>query len=217
MTEIHEAITKRLDLVRRGSGSYEEYTGRENNYQTMGETGLRITYWMENGSMVERYYNLMVRAEDLTDPASAASRLEAFLDQPDMAFERHFEGMSREELENSTVVDATVFRITESSGENDVYDLEAADAQKLMGAVIEDMAAGRVRVSLLWDQDAQENELFRAVFYVAQKPEAEDRQEGGADYEPVTEPVAMYYDLPIQRSCTSAVAALDELGFPPEP
>lgn len=157
---LHEDIAGQREALRRtvhdwqndGMGSYSYVTlpdGREVNVQERSTSSLTLTYRMRDGSSMQRNYSLPLRAADLADPDSMASRLQTLLNRPERF------STILEDCTEDTVLQVTVgwYDGVES---REVF-LEGEEARRVTRAAKEDIAAGRLGYTwLFYDQDRQE-------------------------------------------------------------
>lgn len=209
-TEVHRAIVRQLELAEQDVYAVPVSASlSDNGYEQENMGYVDMIYRMKNGTTLERSYHFLFRAQDMTDPSSAASMLESFFNRPDIALYCHFDGSLFQDgrLNDLTAVNGTLNGETESQ-----LELDSAQANRLLDAFLEDLAAGRVKMSLLWDRDAQANDLATASLYVVDLSQTGAANGSGNDYD-----MAGAYNIrvPIQRSCTSMVKVLVELGADP--
>lgn len=129
LTDAHLAIIENKALfLDRADRYYDEDTGRDFR--------LLISYTLQNGSIVKRYYTITLLKEDLADPTSAASRLNALYLCPDSASSRILPGLDSES--DIRPIEGTLSVYYENG--SDDYALTAAQAQKIYFALKEDIA-----------------------------------------------------------------------------
>ncbi len=115
-------------------------------------TDMRLTYLLRDGSFIEREYDIPLHAPALADPQSLESRINALLNDPQVAMRQYFEVNDREK-----VVEAYLSVWNTETGEYEQVVLETErEAAALWEAMKADVAAGDLgKRFLFWDEDRE--------------------------------------------------------------
>ena len=160
ITNLHSAITQRkeeLEAVQSSGISTQSWISGSNGLDLQVETStyVRLRYELTDGSVVERWYDLPIRAEDLEDPSTPAARLSQLINQPQVTSEIYFGSIG----ETARLVDACLMNLY--NPEDDSYGFEYLPAdllEPLLEAIQADMAEGNLgRRYLLDDQERMDN------------------------------------------------------------
>ena len=160
ITDLHSAITDRkdeLEAVQSSGISTQSWISASNGLDLQVETStyVRLRYELTDGSVVERWYDLPIRAEDLEDPSTPAARLSQLINQPQVTSEIYFGSIG----ETARLVDACLMNLY--NPEDDSYGFEYLPAdllEPLLEAIQADMAEGNLgRRYLLEDQARMDN------------------------------------------------------------
>lgn len=160
ITNLHSAITQRkeeLEAVQSSGISTQSWISGSNGLDLQVETStyVRLRYELTDGSVVERWYDLPIRAEDLEDPSTPAARLSQLINQPQVTSEIYFGSIG----ETARLVDACLMNLY--NPEDDSYGFEYLPAdllEPLLEAVQTDLAQGNLgRRYLLEDQERMDN------------------------------------------------------------
>ncbi len=121
--------------------------------QTLTTNTVTLTYEMKDGRKVERQYRRATfRASDLSDPASYAALLQAFIDRPTVQTASYCE-WTLNEGETAQPTSAYVY----VSGKETEYELDYDQTQRLWAAFTGDLQAGRVRHWLMEGVESWQN------------------------------------------------------------
>ena len=160
ITALHSAITDRkdeLEAVQASGISTESWITQSNGLDLQVETNTSVRLWYEltDGTVLERRYDLPIRAEDLEDPSTPAARLSQLINQPQVTSEIYFGSIG----ETARLVDAALVNLY--NPEDDSYGFEYLPAdllEPLLEAVQTDLAQGNLgRRYLLEDQERMDN------------------------------------------------------------
>ena len=160
ITALHSAITDRkdeLEAVQASGISTESWISGSNGLDLQVETSTSVRLWYEltDGTVLERRYDLPIRAEDLEDPSTPAARLSQLINQPQVTSEIYFGSIG----ETARLVDACLMNLY--NPEDDSYGFEYLPAdllEPLLEAVQTDLAQGNLgRRYLLEDQERMDN------------------------------------------------------------
>ena len=160
ITNLHSAITQRkeeLEAVQSSGISTQSWISGSNGLDLQVETStyVRLRYELTDGSVVERWYDLPIRAEDLEDPSTPAARLSQLINQPQVTSEIYFGSIG----ETARLVDACLMNLY--NPEDDSYGFEYLPAdllEPLLEAIQADIAEGNLgRRYLLEDQARMDN------------------------------------------------------------
>ncbi|WP_297288865.1 hypothetical protein [uncultured Flavonifractor sp.] len=160
ITALHSAITDRkdeLEAVQASGISTESWITQSNGLDLQVETNTSVRLWYEltDGTVLERRYDLPIRAEDLEDPSTPAARLSQLINQPQVTSEIYFGSIG----ETARLVDACLMNLY--NPEDDSYGFEYLPAdllEPLLEAVQTDLAQGNLgRRYLLEDQERMDN------------------------------------------------------------
>ena len=160
ITNLHSAITQRkeeLEAVQSSGISTQSWISGSNGLDLQVETStyVRLRYELTDGTVLERWYDLPIRAEDLEDPSTPAARLSQLINQPQVTSEIYFGSIG----ETARLVDACLMNLY--NPEDDSYGFEYLPAdllEPLLEAVQTDLAQGNLgRRYLLEDQERMDN------------------------------------------------------------
>ena len=160
ITNLHSAITQRkeeLEAVQSSGISTQSWITQSNGLDLQVETNTSVRLWYEltDGTVLERQYDLPIRAEDLEDPSTPAARLSQLINQPQAVSEIYFGSIG----ETARLVDACLMNLY--NPEDDSYGFEYLPAdllEPLLEAIQADIAEGNLgRRYLLEDQERMDN------------------------------------------------------------
>ena len=160
ITNLHSAITQRkeeLEAVQSSGISTQSWISGSNGLDLQVETStyVRLRYELTDGTVLERWYDLPIRAEDLEDPSTPAARLSQLINQPQVTSEIYFGSIG----ETARLVDACLMNLY--NPEDDSYGFEYLPAdllEPLLEAIQADIAEGNLgRRYLLEDQARMDN------------------------------------------------------------
>ena len=160
ITNLHSAITQRkeeLEAVQVSGISTESWISGSNGLDLQVETStyVRLRYELTDGTVLERWYDLPIRAEDLEDPSTPAARLSRLINQPQVTSEIYFGSIGQKDR----LVDAALVNLY--NPEDDSYGFEYLPAdllEPLLEAIQADIAEGNLgRRYLLEDQARMDN------------------------------------------------------------
>ena len=162
VVDLHRTIVDEQDIqenTQMGS-SYESVTvaGGRVDVQTAGSSRVEISYTLIGGDVMQREYRIGFDAGALADPGSAAGKLSAFLNRPEVIEGQYFS----EELEQKqylTGIDLGVYNT--ETGLYETASVPLAWRAEVIQALKDDIAAGNLgRRYLLDDLDRLENAYY---------------------------------------------------------
>lgn len=162
VVDLHRTIVDEQDIqenTQMGS-SYESMTvaGGRVDVQTAGSSRVSISYTLIGGDVMQREYRIAYDADTLADPNSAAGKLSAFLNRPEVIEGQYFS----EELEQKqylTGIDLGVYNT--ETGLYETASVPLAWRAEVIQALKDDIAAGNLgRRYLLDDLDRLENAYY---------------------------------------------------------
>ena len=246
VTELHRAVVEEKDTLDDDRTNSDAWYGDAtladgtalHNVQKAGSVQLRIVYDLDTGAQLQRNYNsLTVTADMLTDPDSAAARLQALINRPEVAWYGYFPA----DISGWKLVEAslTVTDDGRQQAENmEEYGGESADRpaaavqevqegriaipqegwDDLLAAVQSDLKAGRIGRRYLLD-DAQRltncyyNDL-NLTFYVpeSQAAGAETASAAGSTLRASRERTRSV-TITVQKTAADTLAVLERLGL----
>ena len=205
ITELHQSIVDeraRHEGTTFG-GSYETRTLADGTYlesvQTEGIVSLLLTYELAGGGTLTRDYTLDVTEEDLQDPDSAAARLTAILNQPEVILNAYFP----QSYEGRQITNIRLNLMDMETGEYDNYPVPAGFREDLVAAIKADIQAGRLGQRYLLDDEARLTNCYVNDLFIEYAPV--DR-ENSAEYE------GDGYSITLQVSAVETLECLREAG-----
>lgn len=137
--------------------------------ETSSSVSVWLDYTLNTGGRVLRRYSLPVTAADLTDPSSAASLLTRLLNDRTQVEQGYFPRWSG----NARLVDAWVSNLQNPQPGSDASEASYADVyvdsaalEELLTAVRSDLAAGRLGVRYLLDDQARQENCYLSDLYL---------------------------------------------------
>lgn len=193
---LHRSLVGDLDKLEKADQGSWEYGYDDSS------VSLRLEYTMRNGETVSRRYDsIPISKDDLKDPDSFASRLLAFLEEPEVMWKNYLTwGWS-----GSPEVLSAVGGSIRNYNTDENRSLEYEEAQLLWRAIQEDINAGR---------------YHRYLFYGEAGPSTQDIQISLDLYgsqvdeetgEKVSDSINLY--IMLQSTASSTCTALEELGL----
>ena len=189
--------------------------GRSYRYSDWDSLYLNIEYGLAGGGSVSRRYNVLARQEDLADPGSYAAILEGLLNRPEHRMEMY--GFPTSETARLVAGDLDVFN--RETWELEGVTVPAAGLERLYAAIRSDLAAGRLGVRyLIEDQARMENCYYNDLTLGFYDPKNGDAY-AMAEEKYGTRAALSEKDLTnesvtitLQASATDTLAVLEELG-----
>ena len=243
VTELHRAVVEEKDAVDRDrsdfDGRYGDVTLADGtvlrDIQKAGSVQLRISYDLDTGAQVRRRYDdLFLTADMLADPDSAAARLQALINRPEVTWYGYFPA----DISGWKLVDAylTVTDDGQQWAENaEKYGEEYADRyaeevqagraavpqegwDDLLAALQSDLKAGRIgRRYLLDDAQRQTNCYYNDLeltFYVPEGQAAGAETALAADStQRANRERTRSVTITVQKTATDTLAVLERLGL----
>ena len=197
-------------------------------------TSLRINYDLNTGAQVRRNYSdLIITADMLADPDSAASKLQALLNRPEVNWYGYFP----EDISAWTLVEARLTvpsdgqvwtvnaerygpeyadTVAEEAGEGRV-DIPKEGWDDLRAAVESDLRAGRIGRRYLLDAADRRTNCFyndlELTFYVPGLLGTSYDARTGEAVSRASDRGARTVTITVQKSATDTLAVLDRLGL----
>ena len=216
VTGLHTSIVERIDQLEGDTGAYisvdsGEPWPEEIYYETESSTWVELEYHLKSGEMVLRNYRIPVGDDYFADPDSPASHYSEMMNDPAVVERLYFGNLP----EGARITEVTISNQYSVSGGwldqgwwslADLGHFSQADAEMLLAAVEEDIAAGRLgRRYLLDSREKLENCYVNNLNFYFQTVSADGSgQNAAAVYD-------VYFTL--QTTATSTIAALEELGL----
>ena len=211
--EAHQAIVDQG----RSKNLTTDWVMTEEGYQvqTLSRSGMTISYTLKNGRVVTRDFEaqIMVAASDLKDPASAASKLNALINMPEVVKKIYNLSDLKVDKINSICVD-TVTMMNEYGMNMQEVEINREAYEKVIAAIQRDLEEGNYRRYLMDDEARKTNcmaneiliNLEYAIIY------DEDPEITGS----ITREYMHYYSdqirVTLQATAKHTLAALDEAG-----
>ena len=162
---LHQAIIEEQSIHESDElGSYYETRyldgARQIDVQTAGSNHIELTYTLIGGDVMQRSYYIRYDAESLADPTSAAGRLSAILNRPEVILEQYFPAEREEELTNGIMylsgISLDVYNT--EIGEYQSYPVPVSWREEVIQALKDDISHGDLgRRYLLEDLDRLQN------------------------------------------------------------
>ena len=243
VTELHRAVVEEKDAVDRDRSDFDGWYGDVTladgtvlrDIQKAGSVQLRISYDLDTGAQVRRRYDdLFLTADMLADPDSAAARLQALINRPEVTWYGYFPA----DISGWRLVDAylTVTDDGRQWAENaEKYGEEYADRyaeevqagraavpqegwDDLLAALQSDLKAGRIgRRYLLDDAQRQTNCYYNDLeltFYVPEGQAAGTETALAADStQRANRERTRSVTITVQKTATDTLAVLERLGL----
>lgn len=243
VTELHRAVVEEKDAVDRDRSDFDGWYGDVTladgtvlrDIQKAGSVQLRISYDLDTGAQVRRRYDdLFLTADMLADPDSAAARLQALINRPEVTWYGYFPA----DISGWKLVDAylTVTDDGQQWAENaEKYGEEYADRyaeevqagraavpqegwDDLLAALQSDLKAGRIgRRYLLDDAQRQTNCYYNDLeltFYVPEGQAAGAETALAADStQRANRERTRSVTITVQKTATDTLAVLERLGL----
>ena len=157
---------------------------------------------MRNGETVSRRYDsIPISKDDLKDPDSFASRLLAFLEEPEVMWKNYLTWGWSGSPEVLSAVGGSIRDY--GSGEN--RNLEYEEAQTLWRAIQEDINAGRYHRYLFYGEAGPSTRDIQISLDLYGSRVEEETGENVSD--------SMNLYIMVQSTATSTMAAMEELGY----
>ena len=141
---------------------YETVTvpGGRLDIQTAGSSRVSISYTLIGGDVMQREYRIAFDADTLADPDSAAGKLSAFLDRPEVVEEHYFPDDREQALADGTLrltgIELEVWNTEQK--EYETYPVPVGWREEVLQALKDDIAHGDLgRRYLLEDLERLEN------------------------------------------------------------
>ena len=167
VVDLHRTIVDEQDIqenTQMGS-SYESVTvaGGRVDVQTAGSSRVSISYTLIGGDVMQREYRIAYDADTLADPNSAAGKLSAFLNRPEIIQEQYFSAQREKSLADGSLrltgIELEVWN-TEKE-EYETYPVPVGWREEVLQALQDDIAHGDLgRRYLLEDLERLENCYF---------------------------------------------------------
>ena len=243
VTELHRAVVEEKDAVDRDRSDFDGWYGDVTladgtvlrDIQKADSVQLRISYDLDTGAQVRRRYDdLFLTADMLADPDSAAARLQALINRPEVTWYGYFPA----DISGWRLVDAylTVTDDGRQWAENaEKYGEEYADRyaeevqagraavpqegwDDLLAALQSDLKAGRIgRRYLLDDAQRQTNCYYNDLeltFYVPEGQAAGAETALAADStQRANRERTRSVTITVQKTATDTLAVLERLGL----
>lgn len=244
-TENPQIIAEVIGLHQALINEKESIAGNPYNYaydtEERSSTRLRLTYTLNNGNTVKRYYQeVLLTQEALDEAGSFASVAQLFLNQPSHIEQNYFPNDKKAEMADWTMVgglltipstrtgwnEAVADDLWETYGSKSV-ELTAEEAQLLYDAVMTDMEAGNLGQRFLLTEGSQRKEIcyyndLTFLFYAP--PSDKTYADTSMEYiyestEPMVAVDREYSDytyewtVTVQSTATETLAVLEELGL----
>ena len=243
VTELHRAVVEEKDAVDRDRSDFDGWYGDVTladgtvlrDIQKADSVQLRISYDLDTGAQVRRRYDdLFLTADMLADPDSAAARLQALINRPEVTWYGYFPA----DISGWRLVDAylTVTDDGRQWAENaEKYGEEYADRyaeevqagraavpqegwDDLLAALQSDLKAGRIgRRYLLDDAQRQTNCYYNDLeltFYVPEGQAAGTETALAADStQRANRERTRSVTITVQKTATDTLAVLERLGL----
>ena len=128
--------------------------------QTAGSSRVELTYTLIGGDVIQRSYDIHYDTESLADPASAAGRLDAILNRPEVILKQYFPTEREELLAEGTLrltgISLDVYNTEQNQYET--YPIPVGWREELIQAIKDDIGRGDLgRRYLLEDMERLEN------------------------------------------------------------
>ena len=185
--------------------------------ETSSSVSVWLDYTLNTGGRVLRRYSLPVTAADLTDPSSAASLLTRLLNDRTQVEQGYFPRWSG----NARLVDAWVSNLQNPQPGSDASEASYADVyvdsaalEELLTAVRSDLAAGRLGVRYLLDDQARQENCYLSDLYLDfRTPAARNAAQNSTD-EPGAETAyeGNVVCITLQKSAAETLAVLEKYG-----
>ena len=164
VVDLHRTIVDEQDIqenTQMGS-SYESVTvaGGRVDVQTAGSSRVEISYTLIGGDVMQREYRIAYDADTLADPNSAAGKLSAFLNRPEIIQEQYFSAQREKSLADGSLrltgIELEVWN-TEKE-EYETYPVPVGWREEVLQALQDDIAHGDLgRRYLMDDLERLEN------------------------------------------------------------
>ena len=164
VVDLHQTIVDEQAIQENAQmgSDYETVTvpGGRLDIQTAGSSRVSISYTLIGGDVMQREYRIAFDADTLADPDSAAGKLSAFLDRPEVVEEHYFPDDREQALADGTLrltgIELEVWNTEQK--EYETYPVPVGWREELLQALKDDIAHGDLgRRYLLEDLERLEN------------------------------------------------------------
>ena len=164
VVDLHQTIVDEQAIQENAQmgSDYETVTvpGGRLDIQTAGSSRVSISYTLIGGDVMQREYRIAFDADTLADPDSAAGKLSAFLDRPEVVEEHYFPDDREQALAEGTLrltgIELEVWNTEQN--EYETYPVPVGWREELLQALKDDIAHGDLgRRYLLEDLERLEN------------------------------------------------------------
>ncbi|MBE7003913.1 MAG: hypothetical protein E7425_06465 [Ruminococcaceae bacterium] len=175
VTDVHRAIAadkaRQLSLRRDADGLFD-LPGSEEAYS---EGSFSVSYRMKDGRFISRSYSeVLLRADELGDPASTAAAMTALYNAPSTVLQRVLSNFRYDSVDPRTLSDlrftgGRAYRAIWVESDylgTDERDLSAAEATTVYEAIVRDVAAGHISGSLFGYEREGRSELELYATYL---------------------------------------------------
>ena len=164
VVDLHQTIVDEQAIQENAQmgSDYETVTvpGGRLDIQTAGSSRVSISYTLIGGDVMQREYRIAFDADTLADPDSAAGKLSAFLDRPEVVEEHYFPDDREQALADGSLrltgIELEVWNTEQN--EYETYPVPVGWREELLQALKDDIAHGDLgRRYLLEDLERLEN------------------------------------------------------------
>ena len=164
VVDLHQTIVDEQAIQENAQmgSDYETVTvpGGRLDIQTAGSSRVSISYTLIGGDVMQREYRIAFDADTLADPDSAAGKLSAFLDRPEVVEEHYFPDDREQALADGTLrltgIELEVWNTEQK--EYETYPVPVGWREELLQALKDDIAHGDLgRRYLMDDLERLEN------------------------------------------------------------